>query len=114
MAAPVAGRQIPWIVLGKVHEAGYMRLCIMPLPQCQPPLAITGWRNLTPQQRSQGFTFLVFKDNVTASMQELTEYIFQGAKVEVTMEERMSNGNIKILWLVYPEGYDVDSIPAIF
>ncbi|CAJ0552196.1 Ff.00g061750.m01.CDS01 [Fusarium sp. VM40] len=109
----ISRRQTPWFVRGKLYAAGFMSLWIMPhLPR--PVSPITGWRNLSRSQLQQGFVFIIFADNVTASMLELSAHVFEGASVQVMVEEHEDADGVKVQWLMYPEGYDVDSIPDYY
>ncbi|KAM0345582.1 hypothetical protein ACHAPU_006235 [Fusarium lateritium] len=111
---PPSHRQTPWLVRGKLYAAGFMSLWIMPQPARSFVIPITGWRNLTPAQLQQGFVFLIFADNATASLTELTTHVFAGVRTQVIVEEHRDNDELKVQWLMFPEGYDVDSIPEYY
>ncbi|KAI6762642.1 hypothetical protein HG530_008622 [Fusarium avenaceum] len=99
----ITRRQTPWFVRGKLHAAGFMSLWIMPhLPR--PVSPITSWRNLSRSQLQQGFVFIIFADNVTASMLELSAHVFEGASVQVVVEEHEDADGVKVQCLMYPEG----------
>jgi hypothetical protein len=99
----ITRHQIPWFVCGKLYAAGFMSLWIMPyLPR--PVSPITGWRNLSRSQLQQGFVFIIFADNSTASMLELSAHVFEGASVQVMVEEHEDADGVKVQWLMYPEG----------
>jgi hypothetical protein len=100
----ITRRQIPWIVRGKLYAAGFMSLWIMPQPQRPFVLPITGWRNLSRSQLQQGFVFIIFADNATASMLELSAHVFSGSSVQVMVEEHEDAYGVKVQWLMYPEG----------
>ncbi|KAF5656629.1 hypothetical protein FHETE_10906 [Fusarium heterosporum] len=111
---PSTHRQTPWLVRGKLYAAGFMSLWFMPQPASSFVIPITGWRNLTRAQLQQGFVFLIFADNATASLMELSAHVFTGVRTQVIVEEHCDSDGLKVQWLMFPEGYDVDSIPECY